>query len=90
MKNLYKNDEIDVKIQEIKKKSIEILNEGLIGKGNLSLQQTLESHQNIKSLLDELDYVMQSDIPIDLLEAKISSIQKEIERIYKNYKNSKR
>ena len=86
MKNLYKNDEIDVKIQEIKKKSIEILNEGLIGKGNLSLQQTLESHQNIKSLLDELDYVMQSDIPIDLLEAKISSIQKEIERIYKNSK----
>lgn len=90
MKNLYKNDEIDVKIREIKKKAIEILNEGLIGKGTLSLQQTLESHQNIKSLLDELDYVMQSDIPIDLLEAKISSIQKEIERIYKNYKNSKR
>ena len=86
MKNLYKNDEIDVKIQEIRKKSIEILNEGLIGKGNLSLQQTLESHQNIKSLLDELDYVMQSDIPIDLLETKISSIQKEIERIYKNSK----
>lgn len=90
MKNLYKNDEIDVKIREIKKKAIEILNEGLIGKGTLSLQQTLESHQNIKSLLDELDYVMQSDIPIDFLEAKISSIQKEIERIYKNYKNSKR
>lgn len=71
--------EMDKKVEEVKKKAEQILNKGVIGSGSSKLQKTLESHARIKILLDELEYTMQKDIPVEDVLMKLSSIEKEIE-----------
>lgn len=79
--NCPEKNEMDKKIKQVRKKAEDILNKGVIGRGSSKLQTTLESHQRIKILLDELDYTLQKDIPVEEVLKKISSVEKEIDLI---------
>lgn len=74
-------NEMDKKVEEVKKKAEQISNKGVIGRDPSKIQKTLESHGRIKILLDELEYTMQKDIPVEDVLMKISSIEREIELI---------
>ena len=76
-------NEMDKKVEEVKKKAEQILNKGVIGRGPSKIQKTLESHGRIKILLDELEYILQKDIPVEDVLTKISSIEREIDVIRK-------
>lgn len=75
--------EINKKVREVTKKAEDIVNKGVIGRDSSELQKTLESHERIKFLLDELDYTLSKDIPVDVVLEKISSIEREIDLIQK-------
>ena len=74
-------NEIDKRVKEVKEKAEKILNKGVVGKDSLKLQNTLESHVHIKILLDELEYTLSKDIPIEEALNKISSIEKELDEM---------
>lgn len=72
-------NEIDKKVEEVKQKAEQILNKGVMGSGSSKLKKTLDSHERIKILLDELEYTMQKDISEEDVLRKLASIEKEIE-----------
>lgn len=76
-------DGLDKKVKEVKQKIEEFLNRGVIGRDSTKLQETLEFHERIKILLDELEYILQKDIPVEDVLTKISSIEREIDVIRK-------
>ena len=45
------------------------------------INQTLEAHTKIKVMFDELEYVLAKDIPNEEVVKKISSIDKELEKL---------
>lgn len=83
MNDLKIKNEMNKKIKEVKQKAEEILNKGVIGNDSLRLQRTLESHGRIRVLLNELDYTLSKDIPIENVLNKISSIEKELNELNK-------
>ena len=81
MNDLKIKNEMNKKIKEVKQKAEEILNKG--GNDSLRLQRTLESHGRIRVLLNEMDYTLSKDIPIENVLDKISSIEKELNELNK-------
>ena len=82
MKNPEKS-EVVKKVERIKKKVEKLLNKGVLGKSPLRLEETLESHQTVKVLLEELDYTLSMDIPEEMVLNKISNIEKELNLMLK-------
>ena len=74
-------NEMDKRVEKVKQKAEDILNKGVIGRDSSKLQKTLESHESIKILLDELEYTLQKDIPEKDVLMKLSSIERKIELI---------
>ena len=79
MNNL--NSEINKRVEEVKIKAEKILNKGVIGEDSLKLQNTLETHEHIKILLEELEYTLSKDITTEEVLNKISSIEKELNEL---------
>lgn len=69
-------NELRQKIRELKEKAEKIVDKGVIGEGPFKLQNTLESHEKIKNLFEELDFLLEKDIPEERVLVKISSIEK--------------
>ena len=79
--NYPKSSEVSTKVKEVEKKAERFLNKGVVGKSPFNLQRTLEAHEKIKLLLEELEYFLQKDIPEEEVLKKISNIEKEIDLI---------
>ncbi len=75
-------NEISRRVKEVESKAEEILNQGVVGKDSLKLQNTLEAHARIKFLLEELDYTLSKDIPSEDVLDKISSVEKELDNVF--------
>lgn len=75
-------NEISRRVKEVESKAEEILNQGVVGKDSLKLQNTLEAHARIKFLLEELDYTLSKDIPSEEVLDKISSVEKELDNVF--------
>lgn len=75
-------NEISRRVKEVESKAEEIVNQGVVGKDSLKLQNTLEAHARIKFLLEELDYTLSKDIPSEDVLDKISSVEKELDNVF--------
>ncbi len=75
-------NEISKRVKEVESKAEKILNQGVVGKDSLKLQNTLEAHARIKFLLEELDYTLSKDIPSEDVLDKISSVEKELDNVF--------
>lgn len=75
------SEKLKEKIKKLRNNAEKILEKGLIGSGPEKLERTLETHEHLKYLLEELEYLLQKDIPEEEVLAKISIIEKEIDTI---------
>ena len=71
------------KIKILETETEKILNKGTVGGNVFRLQQTLELHERIKSIWEELDYTLSEDITKEEALKKLSSVERELERIRK-------
>ena len=79
--NYPRSNEVSTKVKEVEKKAENFLNRGVIGKSPFNLQRTLDAHERIKLLLEEMEYFLQKDIPEEVVLKKISNIEKEIDLV---------
>ena len=82
MNNL--KNEIDKRVKGVETKAEKILNQGVIGKDEFRLQNTLEAHAKMKFLLEELKYTLSNDeMSKEEILNKISNVDKEMDKIPK-------
>lgn len=71
-------------IKKVNKKVCIILNKGVVRDGNgIDIRKTLEIHENIKILLEEMDYTLSKDIPFSDALRKVTNIENELNLIIK-------
>jgi len=75
--------ELGEKVKNVRQKAEEILNKGVIGKEPLRIRRTLEFHERIKILLEEMDYILENDVSDEELVSKVSDIEREFDVIKK-------
>lgn len=73
--NHTKEEKLSIEIDRTYHTASEIINKGIVGNSYFSLKNTLELHQRIKILLDELDYTLSRDIPIEYCIDKAVSVR---------------
>ena len=78
----YTRENLNEEIRKTKAIAKKIVNQGVIGEKHFSLESTLELHQTIKILLEELDYTLSHDIPIEWCIDKSINVRMEMESEY--------
>ena len=78
---------LDERIKDVQEKARLLINKGVIGTDSMSIQRTLEMHERVKALLEELDRTLEKDIPKKLVIEKISSVEKELDIVNKQVSN---
>ena len=81
MNNPKKHEEMNRELEKVREKAESILNKGIVGAGPFKLEKTLEAHEQIKILLEELDYTLAKDIPEEEVLSKIHIIDKELDSV---------
>lgn len=80
--NYPENELLNERIKKIRSKAEDILNKGLVGEGSSKLEKTLEMHEHLKNLLDELNFgLAEEDISQEIINEKISAIEEELEKM---------
>lgn len=74
---------LERKVKSIRRKAEKIVNKGIIGETPFNLEKTLECHQQLKNLLEKMEYNLEKDIPTENVLKEISNIEKEMNLIQK-------
>lgn len=86
--NRTKEEKLSIEIDRTYHTASEIINKGIIGNNYFRLENTLELHQRIKILLDELNYTLSRDIPIDDCIDKAVSVRESMNSDFEELLNS--
>ena len=84
MNNPETDDALNKKVKAIRRRAERMISQGIIGEGPFKLEKTLECHMQIKNSLEQMNYILQKDIPEATVLNEISNIEKEIKLIQKN------
>ena len=78
----YPEKELNERVKEIRRKAERMLKKGLLGEGSSRLEKTLEMHEHLKILLEELNFTLaEEDISEEIINEKISEIEKELKEL---------
>lgn len=79
--NYPENELLNERIKKIRNKAENILNKGLVENGSSRLEKTLEKHEHLKVLIDELNFALAEENTTEAISEIISRVEEEIREL---------